>query len=137
MNDKAKVAPEAEEAETTTKVLTRDQMRAVLLGDPAKPESEDIEIFGIKVEFRQPTFGAMMDARTIADDKTRTVEMIVAYAFVPGTNERVFEDTDRDTILSWPFSSDIVEIQRVIARLTGVDIEAIEEELAKDPLAKR
>ncbi|KKN66738.1 hypothetical protein LCGC14_0468490 [marine sediment metagenome] len=118
-------------------LLTRDDLRGRLLGTKAKPKIEMVTLFGEDVELRQPSFGSMLDAREIADTKTRTIEMIVQYAFVPGTNERIFEDTDRDVILGWPFGEDVLEIQNAIARLSGIDIEALEERLLRDPLSEQ
>ncbi len=118
-------------------LLTRDDLRGRLLGTKAKPKIEMVTLFGEDVELRQPSFGSMLDAREIADTKTRTIEMIVQYAFVPGTDERIFEDTDRDVILGWPFGEDVLEIQNAIARLSGIDIEALEERLLRDPLSEQ
>ncbi len=116
---------------------TRDEMRGRLLGSETKPQSEMITLFGVEVELRQPTFASMLDLREIADTKTRTIEMIVQYAFVPDTDEHVFEDTDRDIILGWPFGEDVLEVQNAIARLSGIDIEALEERLLRDPLSEQ
>ncbi len=134
MNAAAKEVPKES---VPQKVLTRDDLRGRLLGTKTKPKSEIVTLFGEKIELRQPSFGSMLDAREIADTKTRTIEMIVQYAYVPGTDEQVFEDTDRDTILGWPFGEDILEVQNVIARLSGIDIEALEEKLLRDPLAEQ
>ncbi len=112
----------------------RDKLRATLLGDAALPEFELITIFGGEIELRQPSWGAMMAARAVEDDEQRAIGMVIEYAYVPGTNERVFEEGDKEKILQWPFGSAIMDLQMAIARLTGVDIASIEEELAKDPL---
>ncbi len=132
-------AAEAEvpEEELVTAPLTRDDLRGRLLGTKAKPKSEIVTLFGEEIELRQPSFGSMLDAREIADTKTRTIEMIVQYAYVPGTDEHIFEDTDRDMILGWPFGEEVLEIQNAIARLSGIDIEALEERLLRDPLAEQ
>ena len=129
MNAKVEPVPK----ETKTVPPTRDELRAILIGNKVKPEFELITIFGVEVEFRQPSFGDLMKVREIGDEGTRAVEMIIQYAYVPGTNDRVFEDSDRDIILGWPFGKDLVKVNSVIAKLTGIDIEAIEEELESDP----
>ncbi len=131
MNAKAEVV---EEAPTAKYVPTRDEIRSKLLGNEVKPEFELITVFDTEIELRQPTFRDLMKVREIADTATRSVEMIVQYAFVPGTDERIFEAGDRETILNWPFGADLVKVNTSIANLTGIDIEAIEEELDKDPL---
>jgi len=115
-------------------VLTRDQIRAALIGKKHKGNTELVTLFGTEIELRQPTLGTILDARAEDDEKTRTANVFIDYAYVPGTDERVFEDTDRDTILNWPFNEDLVEVQVVIAKLTGVDLADIMEEIEGDPL---
>lgn len=127
MNETAK-APEKKKA------LTRDQIRAALIGKRHKGNTEVVELFGIEVELHQPTLNAILEAREEEDVKKRTTDVFINYAFVPGTNELVFEDTDRQTILDWPFTDDLIKVQEVMAKLTGVDIGAVEEELKADPL---
>lgn len=125
------------ELEEPVALLTRDELRAALIGKKHVPESTTVEVFGVEVELRQPTFSDILKVREEADEQTRTIEMFVNYAYVPGTDEKVFEDTDKDTILRWPYGPDITRIQRAIAELTGIDISAIEKELEGDPLAEQ
>lgn len=116
------------------KKLTRDEIRAALLGNIPKPASKVVSLFGTEIELRQPSLGAILDSRDTDDEKTRTADVFIRYAYVPGSNERIFENGDRAVILDWPFNDDLIEVQRVIAQLTGVDISAAEEELKADPL---
>jgi len=55
--------------------------------------------------------------------------------FVPGTDEHVFEEADRETMYQMPFGEDLVNLNRVISRLSGVNIEEAEEELKKTTTA--
>lgn len=111
----------------------RDELRSKLLSSH-KPKTELLTLFGVAVEFRQPTLDAILAARDNEDVKTRTVDMIIQYAYVPETNERVFEPADRDQILSWPFGEDMIKVQQAITILTGVDVGKAEKELKSDPL---
>lgn len=113
--------------------LTRDQLRSKLLSSH-NPKSEILTLFGVEVEFRQPTLDAILSARENDDVKSRTVDMIIQYAYVPGTDERVFEDADREQILRWPFGQDMIKVQQTISKLTGVDVSEAESELKKAPL---
>ena len=126
MTKKAEVSTEA--------ALTRDQLRKALLGTAPKPKSTIIELFGVEVELRQPNLGAILKTRDTGDDASRAIDMIIEYAYVPGTDDHVFEDTDVDTIKKWPFGDDLARLNSAIAELTGVDIEAAVEELREDPL---
>ena len=120
--------------EVSAEPLTRDELRDALLGTAPKPDSRIIMMFGVELELRQPNLGAIMKAREETDQATRAVDMIIEYAFVPGTDDHVFEMTDRDTIKNWPFGPDLTRLNAAIAELTGVDIEAAVEGLRDDPL---
>ena len=115
----------------------RNALRSQLLGNKHKANSREIQLFGQTIELRQPSFGDIMDAREMDNAKTRVAHMIINYSYVPDTNERLFEDSDVDTILAWPFGNDLLEIQSAIAELSGIDIgeaEEAEEGLRTDPL---
>ena len=114
---------------------TRDELRAILIGSTPKGKSKLVEVFGVKLELRQPTLAAIMKTRDVEDTAQRAVDMIIEYAFVPGTEEHVFEDTDSEFILRWPFGEDLTKINAAIGELTGIDIAAAEDDL-KDPLAE-
>lgn len=123
MNEKAKKAP-----------LTRQEIRDQLLGHAPKPETKLITLFGTEIELRQPTIGAILDAQDTEDSKERMAEMIIRYAFVPGTKEPVFEGGDREMILNWPYNEDILALQDGINALTGIDVEGAEEDIETSPL---
>lgn len=117
----------------TQGATARNELRSKLLSSH-KPKSEMVEVFGVEVELRQPTLEAILGARDTADAKQRTVDMIIQYAYVPGTDEQVFEPADRDQILRWPFGEDMLKVQQAITRLTGVDVSEAEKEIQTDPL---
>lgn len=118
----------------TTKV-TRDQLRAALIGKKHKPQRAKVTLFGVELEFQQPTLRSIISARDEEDELVRTADVFIQYAYVPDTDERVFEEGDRDVILNWPFTDELIEVQLLIAKLTGIDISDAEEEL-KDPLSE-
>ncbi len=114
--------------------LTRDELRKALLGTAPKAESKIIKMFGVDLEIRQPSLGSIMAAREENDQAIRAVDMIIEYAYVPGTDDHVFEMTDRDVIKNWPFGKDLTRLNAAIAELTGVDVDAVVEGLRDDPL---
>jgi len=113
---------------------TRDEIRAKLLGKTPLAESKLITLFGMELELRQPTLEAILRARDVGDDATRAVDMIIEYAFVPGTDEHVFENSDREMMLRWPFGKDLTSLNEAIADLTGVDVAGAVEDMKSDPL---
>lgn len=144
MNDQAREATDEapteevveEAAATKPETLTRDDIRAVLLGKTPLAKSKIITIYGVELELRQPTLASIMTTREIEDPKVRATEMIIKYAYVPGTDEYVFEDTDREAILKWPFGEDLLTLQQAITDLTGLDIDKVKEDLEKNPLVE-
>ena len=105
--------------------LTRDEIRAEIL-KKQRPKTAEITFNGIQLELRQPTMGEILDAQEETDRKRSITGMMVRYAFIPGTNERVFEMADLDVLMSMPFGDDFVKLNEAITKLTGVNV--VEEE---------
>ncbi len=116
--------------------LTRAEIRSALIGSTPLAKSVLIHVWGIDMELRQPTLKAIMDTRDIESSSERAVEMIIKYAYVPGTDELIFEDSDAELILRWPFGEDMLKVQETITELTGLDIESAKEDLKDNPLVE-
>jgi len=108
----------------------RNELRAKLLGNAPKPKTELITLFGAEVELRQPTLATIMEMSDEADNKQRSVDMFLKYAYVPGTDELVFEKADSAVILNWPFGDELLAMQQAVGRLTGLNIMVDEAEVA-------
>ena len=132
MNTTKKVVPR--KAAVSKSSTARSDLRDLLLGHAPKLNRKTVTLFGCELELQQPTLRAILDAQSEEDTKTRSISMIIDYAYVPGTNERLFEAADREMILNWPFNDELVTIQLAIAELTGVKVNAAEQELLADPL---
>ena len=131
MTDKA---PAAVAVEEPSAALTRDEIRAALFSTKHKVQRKAMTLFGVEIELEQPTLKSILSARGEEDVEKRTVDTFLHYAYVPGTKELIFEETDRQMILDWPFNQDLITIQETIADLTGIDIGDAAEELREDPL---
>lgn len=116
--------------------LNRDQLRAALIGKKHAPKRELVTLFGVEVELQQPTLRSILQARDTDDEMVRTADVFIRYAYVPGTDERVFEEGDRDAILNWPYTEELLKVQQVIGDLTGIDLGNAEEAIATDPLSE-
>jgi hypothetical protein len=114
--------------------VTRQGLRDSLLGHAPKPMRKEVSLFGQTIELQQPTLRAILDAQNITDNKERSIDMIIQYAYVPGTNDHIFEAGDKEMILQWPFTRELLDIQLAIAELTGVDVGEAEEVLKGSPL---
>lgn len=100
--------------------LTRDAIRSAVFNQSAKKEV--VTFAGIEIELRQPPIGAILMQNT-DDRKSLMVKMLIDYCYVPDTEERVFEDTDKEMIMAMPFNKDWTTLQNAISRLTDIDAE--------------
>lgn len=107
----------------TTTGNGRDEIRAkIFAAENRKFKRESISLFNADVEIRQPTLGMILDAQQDTDRKKAMVKLLVDYCFVPGTDIRVFEDADMDSLLSMPFGDDLLRVNQTIAKLTNIDV---------------
>lgn len=102
---------------------TRDEIRgAIFASENMKPETVEIDFLGTKIEIRQPNLGAILSISTGEDRRDAMVNMLITYAFVPGTDEQVFEEADKANLLLIPFGKDFQRLQKAITALTDVNL---------------
>ena len=107
--------------------MTRDAMRAKIFS--AKPKTETVEDFyGATLELRQPSLAVALEARN-QEENEHVFTMLLDYAFVPGTDEKVFESTDVEMIRALPFGPSMTDLLAKVNKLLGIDGAAIEEML--------
>ena len=51
------------------------------------------------------------------------LKLLVQYAVVPGTDERIFTEEDMDTITQLPYTSEFMVVQAALLRLTSFDLD--------------
>lgn len=114
---------EAKEPTAVAVPPTRDDIRAKILGYSGKPKSELITFFDQTIELRQPTVGEIEELQNQSEhSKGRTVRTLIRYAYVPGTDEKVFDEADVDGLQELPWGKDFSEVVKAVAKLTGIDI---------------
>lgn len=97
-------------------MVTKDEIRSRFLS--SKPTSRIITLAdGDEVEIRQPKVGPQLDLATIEDQKQRMLRMFVDNVYMPGTNERVFEEGDYAALVELPAAGDY---QKIMAALTDL-----------------
>ena len=99
----------------------RDILRATIF-DNAQPKKEIIDFFGTKIELRQPALDRMESFQG-DDAKARLPKMIMELAYVPGTDEKIFEEADYDMIAGMPFSKDISAFMETFTTMTELSVE--------------
>ncbi len=110
----------------------RDELRGKIFSSKNKQfKTEECEIYGCKVEIRQPSLGMILAAQE-GDDRAKAVVMLlVGYCYVPGTEEKVFEEGDVENLLSMPFGDDLIKVNQVIEKLTNIDVLSAEKNSEK------
>ena len=114
---------------------SRKELREALLDKKrTSGDARMLTLFGLEVEVRTPALRDIMSVREIKDPAEQAARMITKYVYVPGTDERVFEEADIPDIMGWAFGKEVTALQNAISDLTGLDIDDEKRELAQDPL---
>jgi len=79
----------------------KDELRSKLLSSK-KPKTVKIEIFDTTIELHQPNLRQMMSMQDQNNGRDAIANILITQSYVPGTNERIFEDTDKEAIMEWP-----------------------------------
>jgi len=107
--------------------LTRDEIRAKIFS--AKPKSEYVEdFFGVTIELRQPTLRVALEQRNTTEED-RLYFMLTDYAFVPGTDEKLFDREDIDLMRGMPFGAEFNRLMESINALLGIKPEEVEKSI--------
>ena len=106
----------------------RDEIRAKVFSSDVF-EREEITAFGIEIEIRQTTLGRVLELQEkLQEDRKGAIGLaFIEFCYIPGTDERLFDDTDLDSILNLPFGKDFQRVQDAINKLMGVDEKAIQD----------
>jgi hypothetical protein len=108
--------------------FSREQIRSAILTQ--KPKSEIVEAFGTKIEVRQRSLREVLARQHFEDQAKESASLIIASAYVPGTDVKVFDDTDLDVLVEVPMGSDFSRLVEAMNRLTG-SIESAEKNSEK------
>lgn len=98
----------------------RDALRAKLLATRAVT-TRKLTFFGEEIELRQMTLADVMKARDNPDEQLRLTDILIQYAYVPGTDEKVFEEGDTEVLLQQPFGQDFINLSNALTDLTQVN----------------
>ena len=101
----------------------REEIRNSILSNP-KFKRVKFEFFGTEVEIKQPSLREISEIGSGGDSNENVaVNLLLRYCYVPGTNEKVFDDkTDRAAVLELPFGEWFEDFNRKWASLTGINL---------------
>lgn len=102
---------------------TRDEIRGAIFATK-KLAKEEVEFFGQKIELRQPRLSDVISIQNAAKEggtQSAIVEALIKYAFIPGTDEHLFEEADTAEFLQMPFGQDLINVADALERLSKVN----------------
>ena len=101
----------------------RDEIRAKILSqENMRGKSVELKFFGADIELRQPSLGQIQQYMESGDNKISLIRMLLDYAYVPGTDERVFEAGDVEALSQLPFGEDMSKVAAAIEKFTSLVI---------------
>lgn len=101
--------------------MSKDTIRTAIFA-AQQFKSKVIDIFGQSVEIKQPSIGELLGL-TSGDDKEKqklaVAQILINYAYVPDTNEHVFDKADYDSIVNLPSGAWVGNVITAWTELVG------------------
>lgn len=115
------------ETEATKAPVTRDSLRQTIFdGERTKCKRAPVTFNGAKFELQQPTITEVTELNERPEASSRVAVMLIKHAYVPGTNERVFEEADYEVLASLPYTPELTAIQETMTNFLVGDDKAAE-----------
>ena len=119
------------------KTYDRNDMRSRFFSEENKRrKSQIVDLLGVDVELRQPTIGQITQIAKKNEGSTDSalVAILIEYCYVPGTEDKFFEEGDKEGLLSMPSGDWLLKFNEALAALTGVNVKEAEGNLPKTAL---
>ena len=117
----------------------KDKIRAATLGAKSQFKKTIVKYNGIEVEIRQPSIaersqlqelcterisnGPNADALIKVNNTAFFVWSVIKHTYVPGTDERVFDDADYETLSNSPSGGYMDKFFEIASNLTNVAVD--------------
>jgi hypothetical protein len=106
----------------------RNKLRAQITGSPkTRARSVIIEFMDGEIELHQPSLGSILDSNDKAKDEggneAATILSMIENAYVPGTDEKVFEAGDYDWFRELPFGAELQRVMKALTELAEINFQ--------------
>jgi hypothetical protein len=90
----------------------RDAIREQIVNSPkGKPASKIVTFLGADIELRSPTLASILEQpQSESEGRTAVVKQLIDNAYVPGTDELIFEESDMEMLLGLAYSDDLAKV---------------------------
>lgn len=108
----------------------RNKLRESIFADKNKKiDSRPLKLFGENVEVRQPTLAQITKLSKLSTENSKVppiVRIMIEYIYVPGTDDKVFETADAESLAAMPSGQWLTDLNKVLEELTSVDVQVAE-----------
>ena len=114
----------------------RDDLRTKIFSGATNRESITITFFGADIELRQPTVGQlqnMLEEQSNRQGNIPLPQYLIQYAYVPGTDDKVFDQADLAGLMDLPYNQDMIIVANAVGKLSGVNVPVAEKNLTEAP----
>ena len=77
---------------------------------------------GTKLEFVQPTVGDMVNKSDSDTERAFFIRAMINHTVVPGTDEKVFDDSDYEALLELPADGDFQAFTKIVTSLMDLNV---------------
>lgn len=112
----------------------RDNIRSKIFSSDIF-KREEIEAFGVTIEIRQTSLGRVLELQEkLEEDRKIAIGLsFIEFCFVPGTDDRIFDEGDMALVLGLPFGEDFQTVQTAINKMMGVSDKDVKEAAGNSP----
>lgn len=100
--------------------MTREEVRAKILAT-RPPEKRIVNFFDVEIELRQPLLGDVLKAADQNDREAAVIDTLIKYAYLPGTDELVFEAGDAAAFKQMPFGPDFMAVNEALEAMMKIN----------------
>jgi hypothetical protein len=112
--------------------LTKNEIRSKIFDSKNKIyKSTVVMFFGTKLELRQPSLKDVMGEEDLPegvkqDPLEKALSVLLKYAYVPGTDDKVFDISDIESLGELPFGEDFNNAVTEFNKLANVNVDKTE-----------
>lgn len=102
---------------------TRDELRnKIFSAEYTEVKKEYLTFNGVEIELRQPKVSAFMEQRE-GENREFFARFLIDNAYIPYTDEKVFDVADRDSLLEMPMNSSWTNAINAIQVLIDIKVD--------------
>jgi hypothetical protein len=111
--------------EAEVRAVSSSELRQSIFKNAKKPQRRQYTFNGVQLEYVQPSIGSMYGKNENGDGPSKAfiIKSMIDNTVAPGTDDRVFEDSDYDAIMEMPATGDLQEITKIITELLDLKVD--------------